>query len=142
VSTWEPSGCPSLPLFLVRVTFSHLHQNTIIFGRGYLRGRVTSNLQFGSPAKHGYLTTFLPSDLISQPLAIGLPREPKACRCPAPDTAVITKHRASRVTRSAVRSSTLLPHWTKGPKAYKPHCTLTRPLTKCRHPLACSIITA
>ena len=105
----------SPPLFLARVTFSHLHANIIIFGRGYFWGRVTSNLQFGSSAKHGCLTTFLPSDLIFRPLSIGLPREPKARRCPAP--AANTKHPASRAIRSVVGSFTQLPHWTKGPKA-------------------------
>jgi len=131
----------SPPFFLARVTFSHLHANIITPGRGAFWGRVTLNLQFGSPTKHGCLTTFLPSDLIFQPLSICLPREPKARRCPAPATAANTKHRASRVIRPVIRSSTWLPHWTKGPKG-KPHYMSTGPLTKCRYPFACSIIAA
>ena len=72
VCTWKPSGSAPLPVFFGRVTSSHPHAKIITFRRGCLWDWVTSNLQFGSPAKHGCLTTTLPSDLIFQPLSIGL----------------------------------------------------------------------
>jgi hypothetical protein len=99
------------------------------------------------PAKLGYRNTLLPSDLTFQaPVHWPRPREPKARRCPAPANRsqyIESRAAALRPTRTFVfllACPVAAPG--EGEPWRRPLCTSTRPLTKCRHPFLCSIITA